>query len=463
MKPIALWLQQQRPLVFFLYGQVFFLLGIATALQTRRFSRLVLARGLPWLSAFALLHAFYAWGMLFLPWQRSALSPLIALALQVLQVTLLALSFAALGRFGYLLSREHLPRPAVWEHTFWGVTVLWFGVLLIGLNLEIEATTWLQWSEALARYILGLPAALLAAYGLREQARHHLLATEMRPIYRTLQASGLALVAFAFLAGVVVPPLPFPPARWLNTATLERYVPTEALLTLIGALFTLAIIRGLEVFELETQRHIERMEQAQVLAMERERIARDLHDGALQRVYAAGLLAQTLRRQVQGPAAEQLERLLQALESAIAELRGFLNTLHQPSEGARSVHLHHVLQTLVEETTRLTGTEIHFQGDPVVLSAERAGHIIAFVREALANALRHAHSPRVDVFLVRHGRRLLLEVRDYGIGLPEEVDMGYGLRNMRDRAHLLGGEARFESAPNRGTRVMLDIPLEATL
>ncbi len=95
MNPLTTWLEANRPMVLFLYGQVFFLMGAATALQTRRFSRLVLARGLPWLSAFGVFHALYLWGALFIPWQASLLSPVAVQTLRAVQQILLAAAFAA--------------------------------------------------------------------------------------------------------------------------------------------------------------------------------------------------------------------------------------------------------------------------------------------------------------------------------------------------------------------------------
>jgi uncharacterized membrane protein YeiB len=65
------WLTANRPLILFVYGQVFFVLGLAIVLQSRRRSRLSLARNLPWLAGFGILHGLNEWGDLFLPIQKT--------------------------------------------------------------------------------------------------------------------------------------------------------------------------------------------------------------------------------------------------------------------------------------------------------------------------------------------------------------------------------------------------------
>lgn len=95
-----------------------------------------------------------------------------------------------------------------------------------------------------------------------------------------------------------------------------------------------------------------------------------------------------------------------------------------------------------------------------VLLPEQISHLVAFTREALSNAIRHAQTPRIEVRLTCVEGHLRLTVRDFGRGLTPSTYTGYGLRNMRDRAHLLGADLRFDSAPGKGTTVTLDLPME---
>jgi len=457
------WFALNRPLVLFVSGQVFFVMGMAIFLQTRCYSRLALARSMPWLAVFGVLHGFYEWGSLFIPFQTPSLSMSVVVVLKAIQLLLLAASFAALFQFGVELT---MPLPAGWQ---WlkplplVVLLVWLvGPFYLGLALGPNVRAWQVYAEIGARYLLGLPGAVVAAWGLRLQAKRRMLPLEFPKIYRFLRVAGVALLAYAVLGGVIVPPVPYFPANVLNTARVEQTVglPVEAFQALAGLVLAVAVILGLEVFEFETERLIERMEQAQVAAIERERIARDLHDGAIQQVYATGLLAQTLHRRARDPKMkDELKRLMDGINTAITELRRFLADLRDEER----LHLGAALESLVDEARRISGTEIYLDADEVpLLSPEATAHIVSFAREALSNAIRHARSPIIEVRLQyqKNERVLRLEVEDHGIGLPEEPDMGYGLRNMQDRARLLGGVLQLRSQRGEGTTVILEVPLD---
>jgi signal transduction histidine kinase len=93
----------------------------------------------------------------------------------------------------------------------------------------------------------------------------------------------------------------------------------------------------------------------------------------------------------------------------------------------------------------------------------RTAHMLAISGEALSNAARHANSRKVVLRAHRDGELFTLEIEDDGQGFStENVEAGYGLRNMRDRARLLGGELMIDSEPGRGTRVTLAAPWEET-
>ena len=82
-------------------------------------------------------------------------------------------------------------------------------------------------------------------------------------------------------------------------------------------------------------------------------------------------------------------------------------------------------------------------------------------QEALTNATRYSKSPKVDVRLEQQESRILLEVRDWGMGFePDEVQEDhFGLRGIRERARLLGGSGEIESSPGKGTRIRVELPL----
>ncbi len=455
------WFFANRQLVLFVYGQVFFILGFSILLRVRQRSRLSLARNLPWLAGFGILHGFNEWGDLFIPIQTKFLSPFIISLLISFQSVLLAASFACLFQFGVELLRP-LPKRRQWVRLLpFLVFMAWLiGPFWLGLGLSENIPNWNAWVNALARYLLCIPGGLLAAYGLLRQAQAQIRPLGLASIERMLQIAAGALAAYAFLGGVIVPPLPIFPASVINTDSFIAALgfPPSVFRSLAGLVLAVAIIRALEVFDVEMDRFILRMEEEQMISLERERMARDLHDGALQQVYAAGLLAQSLQKQAQGPLAAGLERLVLTINQSIEQLRSFLI---QGQAEIRSIELIPALEGILEETRRVLPVSTHWETPrPPILTPEQISHLTAFTREVLSNAIRHAQTDSVEVRLECVDELLRLSIRDFGIGLSPNDESGFGLRNMRDRARLLGAELRVESLPAKGTTILLEMPLK---
>jgi signal transduction histidine kinase len=455
------WLVVNRPLIFFVYGQVFFIMGIAIVLQSRRYSRLELARSLPWLAAFGITHGLNEWADLFIPIQTSFTPDLFIQLLRAAQLILLAVSFACLMQFGVELLR---PLPGRWR---WvrlapiGILLFWLiGPFWIGLHLIPEFAVWLASANALARYFIGFPASVLAAYGLWRHSRLRIAPLNLPRIHRTLRIAGAALLAYAVVGGLIVPPAPFFPANTFNYVWVAEtfIVPTQVWRSIAATVIAIAMIRALEVFEVETDRMIEQMEQAQIVAIEREHIGRDLHDGAIQRVYAAGLLAESLRKKTDGAVGDGLDRLMLTLNEAIADLRHFLSDLRSPDA---TTDLASVLSAIVDEARRASGVDIRWEHAALIaLPPDRVTHLASFTREALSNAVRHSQASVIEVQARCVDHHLSVAVHDNGHGLDPDARAGYGLRNMRDRARLLGGELAIDSARGKGTTMTLSMPLE---
>ncbi len=457
------WWEAQRPLIWFMYGQVFFLLGSLIFTQAGRLSRLALARGLPRLAAFGFLHGLYGWGYLFLPLQAPYLSPPLILLLREIRLLLLAASFAMLLSFGrrLLVEEERTPwfasRP--WA---WGLVLFW-ALASLGVAWAEQMTAYdaLRTSDALARYVLALPAGLSAAYGLRHHALRYIRPLGVERIYKTLRVAGISLAVFGGLMPLVAPQAPFLPAQWLNEQRLFAWlaIPPQVWVIVVGAGLAWSFIQGMEVFVVETQHRLDHMEMQHIQSQERERIARDLHDGALQQVYAAGLLARSLERRVPPELQTEIHRITVALDAATSEMR---RLLHEWSPQIRVTDMEHALRNLVEEARHISGTEIRFHsnGRPPGLDPKRAVHVLAFVREALSNAIRHARSPYIEVHLTRRENFMVVIVQDHGRGISADAELGFGLKHMQERALLLGGRMKLESQPRRGTTVELWVPLE---
>ncbi len=454
-----------RGIILFAYGLVFFVLGLAIALQSRRYSRLDLARSLSWLAAFGFTHGLHEWGDLFIPIQAAYLSEPAVQGLNVLQLLLLGVSFACLFQFGVALLRPF--GRARWLHGISaGLLLLWvFGIFFVVLPFAPDLETWHHAANALARYFIGFPAGLLAAYGLRQQTFQRIAPLNVPQIVSTLRLAGVALALYAVFGGLIPPPVWFFPGTVLNTVSFEQTLglPPLVFRSLIGLALAVTIIRALEVFEVETARLIEAMEQQQILAAERDRIARELHDGVIQTVYTAGLLVESAQKLAlsDSAVAARLEKAVMVLNDAIHDLRRNLSELRAIPSSLSTEPLAPALRRLAQDPRfgSLVDVSLHLDlSDADALSPIRTDHVLAIVNEALSNVVRHARARRVEINARRANGRLDIMIRDNGIELSGDAHGSYGLRNMRDRARLLGGSLTVTGASGKGTTVQLSLP-----
>lgn len=451
-----------QSIIYFVYGLVFFILGFAIILQTRQSSRLDLARSLRWLAVFGITHGFHEWGDLFIPLQKEYLDPGIMRFLYNLHLILLAISFVFLFEFGLaLISTGKRTGWLRWLTTL--ILLAWLTAVFFILPAKYtDETAWRYTANALARYFIGLPGGLLAAYGLRHHTLLRIKPLNVPIIFLTLQVAGIALGIYALFAGLVPPPVDFFPGNLLNRVTFTNLIGIPPLIfrSLSGLVVAAALIRALEIFDVETERRIEALEQHQIVTAERERLARELHDGAIQKVYTAGLLVESASRLADSSSeiGIRLGKSVVVLNDAIADLRRNLSELHAGS-ATPAESLLTLLQQVAENPHYTSMINIAIDTDVLKsrrLSPIRSSHIYAIVNEAMANIVRHAQAKNVEIHAHDLGAQLQISITDDGVGIPPEPKASYGLRNMRDRARLLNGNLHFLN--NKGTTVTLTIP-----
>jgi len=198
------------------------------------------------------------------------------------------------------------------------------------------------------------------------------------------------------------------------------------------------------------------------LLEDRERIARDLHDTVIQRLFALGLTMQSVTRMIEDPAIRaRLDEAVDALDDTVRDIRSLIFELHQVRAPGLSVR--QSLISLCAEVSRALRCEpaLRFDGpvDTVVDSA-LAEHLLAVTREALSNVARHAHASEVSVRVVATGAEVTVEVRDDGVGFdPAAVTAGEGLRNIATRAAQVGGGNEVRAGDEGGTVLRWWAPL----
>ncbi len=469
MQTLAQFFQTNIIIVYFLYGEAFFVLGLAIALQSRKHSQLMLARRLWLLAVFGIVHGIYEWGAVFIPIQQTYLPAGAVNVLRVLQLVLGAVSFLALFQFGVELVAPGLGRFRGLVLLPTAIFLVWaLLVLLVEANANTTLGRVIQLGEVLGRYGLAVPGAFAAAWGLWRQAD---LVQEMdlARIARYFRGAALAFLAYAGLSAIV-PEADFVPASVLNYAAVLNAVgvPVPVFRALMGMAIAYLIIRGSEIFDVETDRMLEEVAQARAVAADRERIGRELHDGVIQSLYAAGLMLEDASLTIDEDARRAQDRIrdvIGALDRSIRDIRRYILDLRGETDAADwHAGLAEMVRSLQRET--LMEAEFHVQGAPrPALTREQAKHVLTIAREALTNVSRHARATRVDVMLVYRLHEIELTIADNGVGFSRNGksagrDAGehLGLRNLEERAALVGGQLAVDSAPGQGTVVRLTVP-----
>jgi len=474
-------------IVQFVHGQVFFALAMMMGVQwfIQR-SRLELSRALPWLAAFGALEAIGVWGNVFIPLQQRLLPPDTIQNLRLLQLLVHLLTFATLLSFGLRLSEPTVPPWAAVYVPMVIVLVLTAVLatnraLISGVDAINNATM-----EALLRYGLCLPAALLVAYGLRLQAGRLVGPLKNNRLTGVLRVAGFGFVFYALFEGVLVPQAPFWPAASINTEQLFDLtgIPVGIYRSIVGAVIASVLFLSLDAFRIERERLNEELQRQQSLIAERERISRDLHDGTIQSIYAVGLMVEDLRHKLPQlaeyvPATgdpvlqhmrTQLDAVLRVLNKTNEEIRSYIYDLRRSVVSGEDLS-RGLLDIVTEFRMRTTiPTEWHVQGcRKISLPAEQRQHVYQIVREALSNIARHASATRAWVELRyddcdegAKSQRIQIQIKDNGKGFTQPtLRAGRGLSNMRERAALLKAGLEIEGEPGKGTIVTLTITAES--
>lgn len=462
--------EQNETLILFAEGLVFFSLAFALWLQRRRATRLTLTSSLIWLASFAFVQALAVWGFVFVPIQATYVEPGLIDWLVILRGLVQITAFLFLVQFGLRLldlpSRMRkiatTASAAVWGLVVGGATV--FG--------RYEGWTALEWeaaASALGAYTLLVPGAVLAAIGLWRQ-RRELTEAGMTAIRPWVAGAAGVIGAYALFPGLLVDRAPWGPP---GAASAEGWfaatgVPVAAIGALAGLVLAVIAVKLLEIFDVEATQREERLERARVLAEERGRFGRDLHDGTIQSIYAAGLHLESVALATTDPASRRgIRRVVTELNGVTDGIRSYIR--HLGANSASAADLAAGLEALTREYASEAGLSINFRAGGLQsagpLPDEAGAHLSQILREALSNASRHASACEVDVQLALASDEMELVIVDDGCGIDgacaRGASEGHGLRNMNERARRLGGRLSVGTAEGGGTRIAVSVPLDS--
>jgi signal transduction histidine kinase len=221
----------------------------------------------------------------------------------------------------------------------------------------------------------------------------------------------------------------------------------------MGAVFGSHVALALELAR------VHRLREELLVFTDRDRIARDLHDLVIQRLFAAGLSVQSLTRFTKDELAlERIRTITGELDEAIRSLRDTIYSLRSNSGDIEllSGRIRRVARSSAKSmpfTPRLTIT-----GPVDAVTPEKADNVVAVVSEGLSNAIRHSGADAISVSVAVIKGRVTVVITDNGSGFTQPEKRN-GLANLEDRARMLDGECTITSAPDAGTSLEWSVPL----
>jgi PAS domain S-box-containing protein len=212
---------------------------------------------------------------------------------------------------------------------------------------------------------------------------------------------------------------------------------------------------------LATEQRLHQAEQHLRVVEDRERIARDLHDIVIQKLFAAGMTLQGVWSRTTDPDhAHRLAGVVDDLDDTIREIRSVIFSLQADAHDGGGVRAD--VLAIAREQQSVLGFEprIRFSGPVETISESIAIELLPVVREALSNVARHAGASEVQI-VVECGNDVVLRVQDNGRGMPTTVTAGHGIPNLGTRAQMLGGYCRITTRPDGGAELEWRVPSSA--
>jgi signal transduction histidine kinase len=451
-----------------IYTILFFLMGFAIFLKLNRGSELKIAKWLWLLALYAISFGLYILVLVFLQLKEPYLTEQALFALRSLSLGLIAFAFMMIFWLGIRLVLEIYPIKAL----YWGglaMSVAWTLAAIIFLLFSKEGL-YIALMDNLSRYVFALPGMFLSGYGLML----HVKEVERYKVPALVKnIKGLAYTFFigVFLVGMIANHPVLWPARILNGETFFNAVglPIIFFRSIHLVFMTHFVVKIVSVFELEREHRLEEALKRQVLAEERDRIARELHDGIIQSIYGVGLKLQQfsiLREKRVAEADKQMEMAKEDLDRVIQDIRAYIEELQLDYYAC--VSLKEAMTQLVCEfkENAMMAVELSIEGKQGgVLNVLQANHILQVMRELLSNAAKHSRASTVRIKAIFGERELIIHVSDDGIGFdPDKVKSAEhpgekrGLENIFHRVMILQGKSMFYSAPRQGTHFEFTFP-----
>lgn len=217
----------------------------------------------------------------------------------------------------------------------------------------------------------------------------------------------------------------------------------------------------------QAKRNLELQHKAQEAELaaqeERGRIAREIHDGIAQSIYALSLNLETcadLAERDDRSVGEQIRRLVPLSKQTLLEIRYYIYDQKPLLAGEKDLEV--IAENQVKEFRIVAGAKVNLstEGQPREVSLAVASGLYRILQEPLGNVLKHSRASEVDVALTYEPDRVRVSVTDNGVGVDtDNLRTGFGLENIRHRAEELRGSFEISGALGAGTRVGVALPV----
>ncbi|MFC0522863.1 sensor histidine kinase [Pontibacillus salicampi] len=213
---------------------------------------------------------------------------------------------------------------------------------------------------------------------------------------------------------------------------------------------------------LATERANEREQSLQeVVAQERNRLARELHDSVSQQLFAASMMMSAIN-DANPPKDVTLKKQMAMVEDMIQqsqlEMRALL--LHLRPVALKGKSLQEGMEELLQELTHKVPMTIDWKIEAITLDKGIEDQLFRILQEAVSNTLRHAKATSLHTMLIQRDQFVILRITDDGVGfhVEEQKTSSYGMQNMQERSMEIGGTLKVISVPNQGTRLEVKVP-----
>ncbi|WP_459929270.1 sensor histidine kinase [Desulfosporosinus burensis] len=417
------------------------------------------------LAVFGFTHAMSEWGYLFVPIQTAGREEYLLILLMV-HLAFMALSFAFLLAFGlaqYYEKKIYLLVPTA-------IFVVWYVNFIFYFDKQTLAI-WHVNSEIWARYLLGFPGAILSGLGLWRR-RQELMVWGVK-ISHNLRNASITLLIYSVLGGLIVPAGDVFPSRILNNQNflLMFHIPVQVVRAVSSMFLSWYVLRILSVFRLEYEKNIEKMEKLETLCSERQRIANDIHDGAIQAIYGSGMLLDRASELIDKDpvrSKELISKVIERYNETIKSLRRYIHGLKSDDYGQAAVEQR--FNQMFNEY-REGFPNIKFEASlniPIwfIFIPNAVDHTFFIMQEALANAARHSGGSSIFVEICGDELLFSMTIKDNGRGIGfvrnncNQLSSvsglhGHGIDSMHQRSKHL--HSRLEITYDQGTQVMLQV------